>query len=478
MAARINRAYDKHFIKKILKAWGKVRQPHSPFLEEKTGRAQYQKFVKSIRGAKKEEDSIRSAPDVEELAQDPGSQNEDLLQPHLKSAVLTLFTARKKGKGEKYPATHASNFRKRFTVSSSPFSIFFKPALDYKAAPYKSIYSLRNTAKEKNYPLSADWERLKERDGGSGALYTLRQEAENKIDEKTKDSKTEYQTLWSLYFEYLKKNAHIEKNRKVSKALEKLEPFEKEALSKYLYKGLLFASPCLIELYCCFIRIEKYSQQRQYHEFIKEVKKIFARSILPVYIGEAICNFKIFIQKIIGESEEEKIVNSNWNFLNNQDPAYPVSGDTQDRQRPIRAFNSPFFPNVLVSTSVLQEGVNLHLYCKNVHHYGIAWTPGDNEQRTGRIDRMFGLIEREIDSKRKSALHISYPYLKGTFDETQLGNFIIEKRRVESDLDKGSLKDFDKEIDEVKNIDEWKSYLRKPSTQNKKDDPYPALFDF
>ena len=53
LTARINRAYDAYFIKKILKAWGKAREPYSSFLEAKTGRAQYEKFVKSIRGTKK-----------------------------------------------------------------------------------------------------------------------------------------------------------------------------------------------------------------------------------------------------------------------------------------------------------------------------------------------------------------------------------------------------------------------------------------
>ncbi len=51
------------------------------------------------------------------------------------------------------------------------------------------------------------------------------------------------------------------------------------------------------------------------------------------------------------------------------------------------AFNSPFRPFVLVSTSVGQEGLDFHLYCRKIVHWNLPTNPVDLEQRSGRIDR-------------------------------------------------------------------------------------------
>ena len=51
------------------------------------------------------------------------------------------------------------------------------------------------------------------------------------------------------------------------------------------------------------------------------------------------------------------------------------------------AFNSPFRPFVLASTSVGQEGLDFHLYCHAVHHWNLPTNPVDLEQREGRVHR-------------------------------------------------------------------------------------------
>lgn len=51
------------------------------------------------------------------------------------------------------------------------------------------------------------------------------------------------------------------------------------------------------------------------------------------------------------------------------------------------AFNSPFRPFVLASTSVGQEGLDFHLYCHAVHHWNLPSNPVDLEQREGRVHR-------------------------------------------------------------------------------------------
>lgn len=54
------------------------------------------------------------------------------------------------------------------------------------------------------------------------------------------------------------------------------------------------------------------------------------------------------------------------------------------------AFNSPFRPFVLATTSVGQEGLDFHLYCHRVYHWNLPSNPVDMEQREGRVHRYKG----------------------------------------------------------------------------------------
>ncbi len=55
-----------------------------------------------------------------------------------------------------------------------------------------------------------------------------------------------------------------------------------------------------------------------------------------------------------------------------------------------QAFNSPFWPFVLASTSVGQEGLDFHAYCHAVVHWNLPSNPVDLEQREGRVHRYKG----------------------------------------------------------------------------------------
>lgn len=55
-----------------------------------------------------------------------------------------------------------------------------------------------------------------------------------------------------------------------------------------------------------------------------------------------------------------------------------------------KAFNSPFWPFVLVTTSVGQEGLDFHTYCHAVVHWNLPSNPVDLEQREGRVHRYKG----------------------------------------------------------------------------------------
>ena len=85
----------------------------------------------------------------------------------------------------------------------------------------------------------------------------------------------------------------------------------------------------------------------------------------------------------------------------------------QTRQRLMRAFNTPFFPDILVCSEVMGEGVDLQRFCRHVIHHDLAWNPSTIEQRTGRIDR----LGCKAEGRRPIVVYL--PFLAGTADERQ-----------------------------------------------------------
>ena len=71
-------------------------------------------------------------------------------------------------------------------------------------------------------------------------------------------------------------------------------------------------------------------------------------------------------------------------------------GDMKDEKSEARvetvrsAFNSPFRPFVLASTSVGQEGLDFHHWCHAIVHWNLPSNPVDLEQREGRVHRFKG----------------------------------------------------------------------------------------
>jgi len=75
-------------------------------------------------------------------------------------------------------------------------------------------------------------------------------------------------------------------------------------------------------------------------------------------------------------------------------------GQTLVRSGSVRqAFNSPFRPFILASTSVGQEGLDFHPYCHVVYHWNLPSNPVDLEQREGRVHRYKGHAVRRNVSK-------------------------------------------------------------------------------
>ena len=91
-----------------------------------------------------------------------------------------------------------------------------------------------------------------------------------------------------------------------------------------------------------------------------------------------------------------------------------INGQKEDeksvnRKESIRnAFNSPFWPFVLATTSVGQEGLDFHYYCRKIMHWNLPSNPVDLEQREGRVNRFKchavrqNLAKRFIDNEIKN----------------------------------------------------------------------------
>lgn len=86
------------------------------------------------------------------------------------------------------------------------------------------------------------------------------------------------------------------------------------------------------------------------------------------------------------------------------------SDRTEDDKQAVRdsavraAFNSPFWPFVLASTSIGQEGLDFHWYCHAIVHWNLPSNPVDLEQREGRIHRFKGhAVRKNVASKYGNA---------------------------------------------------------------------------
>lgn len=155
-------------------------------------------------------------------------------------------------------------------------------------------------------------------------------------------------------------------------------------------------------------------------------------------------NYVLIFSSAIGETEanplEKQVRQESFDFLSTLDPVVGVIGGSKGHKRPIQQFNTPGMPYIMVGTDTIREGVNLHLFCDRVMHYGLAWTAGDLEQRIGRVDRYFSQIERRLNYAASSdepspKLNILYPYLRDTLERQQIEAVMERKRQSDAAVD-------------------------------------------
>lgn len=93
-----------------------------------------------------------------------------------------------------------------------------------------------------------------------------------------------------------------------------------------------------------------------------------------------------------------------------------------------RAFNSPFWPHMLCTTSIGQEGLDFHLWCSRIVHWDLPGDPVDFEQREGRIARYGSLAVRRSLSREHGV-----ESLAAARGVSPFGELISLARRVEGD---------------------------------------------
>ena len=77
-----------------------------------------------------------------------------------------------------------------------------------------------------------------------------------------------------------------------------------------------------------------------------------------------------------------------------------MEDESETRSDQVRiAFNSPFRPFILATTSIGQEGLDFHQYCHEIYHWNLPSNPVDLEQREGRIHRYKGHVIRKNVAK-------------------------------------------------------------------------------
>lgn len=124
---------------------------------------------------------------------------------------------------------------------------------------------------------------------------------------------------------------------------------------------------------------------------------------------------KIYSEDEIQGERSERLV-PNVRLVNGQ-----IKQET--RKKLMLTFNTPFYPEILIASSVMSEGVDLHLNCRHVIHHDLCWNPSTLEQRTGRIDRIGAKVER-----CGKPLLVYLPYIAETQDE-KMFRVVLDRER-------------------------------------------------
>ena len=254
-----------------------------------------------------------------------------------------------------------------------------------------------------------------------------------------------FNRIQEIYREHISIDDYLPMNVKALEGFEHLREFEENT-----FITQLFTQYCYDEVK---IWIDNNRNNKEFFSDLENlviiIKQIFnhGSGLLPAYLADCYSNDfenKLFefitntdffgfvleeIRQII--NDYDTIIKRNLNgknikkVLENLSPIIGTSGQHKvDRSRIATQFKMPTYPYILITTDIMKEGVDLHSYCQDVFHYGIAWNPTDMEQRTGRIDRIGSLSSRKIKKQKainsETKVHVFYPYLSDTLEVNQV----------------------------------------------------------
>ena len=135
-------------------------------------------------------------------------------------------------------------------------------------------------------------------------------------------------------------------------------------------------------------------------------------------------DFFYFLVEHCGENERKRYIQALGDIQPGQMVRLANGNTKQDtRQRLMLAFNTPFYPEILVASMIMAEGVDLHLNCRHIIHHDLCWNPSTLEQRTGRIDRIGAKVER-----CQLPIKIYLPFIAMTQDE-KMYRVVMDRER-------------------------------------------------
>ncbi|MCV2356553.1 DEAD/DEAH box helicase [Paucibacter sp. B2R-40] len=147
------------------------------------------------------------------------------------------------------------------------------------------------------------------------------------------------------------------------------------------------------------------------------------RSLAEAWPQIAKTNFAEFLKGA------DRVKRNKWRltFQQQMSPFAPVewaSGqNTSSRTSIARRFRMPGYPMVLITTSVLQEGEDLHVCCDRVTHFGISGSPIGIEQKNGRVDRIGSRAQRNLQaglSVEEAGIRVTFPHLRESLEWFQI----------------------------------------------------------
>ena len=136
------------------------------------------------------------------------------------------------------------------------------------------------------------------------------------------------------------------------------------------------------------------NRNQEIHEAMVEALKIHSASYaIDTYLG--------FSKRMRGEKYQRTFMRSHYAVgFTKSDGNDAKNVERKDNLR--NAFNSPMRPFVLATTSIGQEGLDFHYYCRKIMHWNLPGNPIDLEQREGRINRYKCLAIRQDLAQRFS----------------------------------------------------------------------------